>query len=207
MRGACVYFRVSTHVCVCVCFHVCSFPHLFVIWHGRGDETHSLYGVSVTEGAKAILQGNTIRGCKDAGVSLSGRGSWARLSANELLANGQHGTWDPQIVTKPCTHSPLLRDIPHSYLHPAHKPHFYLHPAHKHPPKYPISLTKRLVWLLSRINDHESLLHEYRSLLHNHGSLCMFQGLLLQVDHSAVMRACAPSGCGMWLIASNVTRA
>jgi len=45
----------------------------------------------VTEGAKAILQGNTIRGCKDAGVSLSGRGSWARLSANELLANGQHG--------------------------------------------------------------------------------------------------------------------
>ena len=92
MRGACVYFRGSTHVCVCVCFYVCACLDCYVIWHGRGDETHSLYGVSVTEGAKAILQGNTIRGCKDAGVSLSGRGSWARLSANELLANGQHGT-------------------------------------------------------------------------------------------------------------------
>ncbi len=50
------------------------------------------YGLSLTEGAKGILEGNMIQDCREAGVSVSGRGSWVRLSVNHLRANGTQFT-------------------------------------------------------------------------------------------------------------------
>ena len=36
-----------------------------------------------------VLEGNTIQGCRDAGISLSGR-SWCQLNGNVLLGTARH---------------------------------------------------------------------------------------------------------------------